>query len=55
MLEKLQEKNLVKKVYNGLKVLGNGKLEVALTVQANKFSKSAEEAIKAAGGSIEVI
>ncbi len=54
-LEKLQEKNLVKKVYNGLKVLGNGKLEVALTVQANKFSKSAEEAIKAAGGSIEVI
>ncbi len=54
-LEKLQEKNLVKKVYNGLKVLGNGKLEVALTVKANKFSKSAEEAIKAAGGTIEVI
>ena len=54
-LEKLQEKNLVKKVYDGVKILGNGKLEVALTVKANKFSKSAEEAIKVAGGTIEVI
>ena len=54
-IEKLQEKGLVKKVYNGVKVLGDGKLEVALTVKANKFSKAAEAAITSAGGTIEVI
>ena len=51
----LAEKGLVKKQYEGVKVLGNGQLTVALTVKAVKFSKSAEEAIKAAGGSVEVI
>ena len=54
-IENLQEKGLVKKVYNGVKVLGTGKLEVALTVKANKFSKTAETAITSAGGTIEVI
>ena len=54
-IENLQEKGLVKKVYNGVKVLGDGKLEVALTVKANKFSKAAEAAITSAGGTIEVI
>lgn len=54
-IENLQEKGLVKKVYDGVKVLGNGKLEVALTVKANKFSKSAEAAITSAGGNIEVM
>ena len=32
------------------KVLGDGKLTKALTVRAQKFSKSAVEKIKAAGG-----
>ena len=54
-IEKLQEKGLVKKVYDGVKVLGNGKLEVALTVKASKFSKTAEAAITSAGGNIEVM
>ena len=54
-IESLQEKGLVKKVYDGVKVLGNGKLEVALTVKASKFSKTAESAITSAGGTIEVI
>jgi large subunit ribosomal protein L15 len=54
-IENLQEKGLVKKLYNGVKVLGTGKLEVALTVKANKFSKTAETAITSAGGTIEVI
>ena len=49
------ELRLVKKEYEGVKVLGNGTLTVALTVKAVKFSKSAEEAIKAAGGNVEVI
>ena len=46
---------LLSKEYNGLKVLGGGKLEKKLTVQAKAFSKSAEAAITAAGGKIEVI
>ena len=54
-IESLQEKGLVKKVYDGVKVLGNGKLEKNLTVKANKFSKTAEAAITSAGGIIEVI
>ena len=54
-IESLQEKGLVKKVYDGVKVLGNGKLEVALTVKASKVSKTAEAAITSAGGNIEVM
>lgn len=51
----LVECGLVAKEYDGIKVLGNGKLEKSLTVQAKAFSKSAEEAITNAGGKIEVI
>ena len=51
----LIESGLISKELDGIKVLGNGKLEKSLTVQANKFSKSAEEAINGAGGKIEVI
>lgn len=40
---------------DGLKVLGNGELTKKLTVKAAKFSKSAEEAIKNAGGNVEVV
>jgi len=38
-----------------IKVLGDGELKTALTVQAHKFSKSAEEKIAKAGGKAEVI
>ena len=38
-----------------VKVLGDGELKVALTVQAHAFSKSAQEKITAAGGKVEVI
>ena len=51
----LKEVGLLTKEYNGIKVLGSGKLEKSLTVQANKFSVSAEQAITAAGGKAEVI
>ena len=51
----LKEAGLIGKEYCGVKVLGKGKLEKTLTVQAAKFSKSALEAIKAAGGTAEVI
>ena len=53
--ELLKEKGLIKKPGSGLKVLGDGKLEKKLTVKANKFSKSAAEAIEQAGGKAEVI
>jgi large subunit ribosomal protein L15 len=51
----LKEVGLISKEYDGVKVLGTGKLEKKLTVQANKFSKTAQEAIQNAGGSAEVI
>ncbi len=51
----LKEVGVVKRELSGVKILGNGQLERKLTVQAHKFSKSAEEAITSAGGSIEVI
>jgi len=51
----LKENGLLTKEYDGLKVLGNGKLERKLTVQANAFSASAKEAIENAGGKVEVI
>jgi large subunit ribosomal protein L15 len=38
-----------------VKVLGEGEISKALTVRAHKFSKQAEEKIKAAGGSTEVV
>ena len=51
----LKEAGLVKKELDGIKVLGEGKLEKKLTVQANKFSKSAIEKINESGSKIEVI
>ena len=38
-----------------IKILGDGELKTALTVQAHKFSRSAEEKITKAGGKVEVI
>lgn len=51
----LKDTGLVKKQLDGIKVLGNGKLEKKLTIQAHKFSSSALEKIKEAGSKAEVI
>ena len=51
----LKDNGLVKNQLDGIKVLGNGKLEKKLTIQANKFSASALEKIKEAGSKAEVI
>ena len=51
----LIEAGVIKNEKSGVKILGNGELTKKLNVKAAKFSKSAEEAITAAGGSIEVI
>lgn len=51
----LKETGLVKNQLDGVKVLGNGKLEKKITIQASKFSASALEKIKEAGSKAEVI
>ena len=53
----VMENGLAKEVKNncGLKVLGAGELNVALTVKAAKFSASAKEAIEAAKGTAEIL
>ena len=53
--EMLKEAGLVKQVKDGIKILGDGKLEKNLTVQAHKFTKTAVEKIESAGGKAEVI
>lgn len=53
--ELMIEAGLVKKEYNGIKILGVGTLEKKLTVKAHKFSKSAVTLIEQAGGKVEVI
>lgn len=52
----LKDAGLIKRIRNnaGLKVLGNGELSVALTVEASKFSESAKAAIEKAGGTVVV-
>ncbi len=51
----LKDTGLVKNQLDGVKVLGTGKLEKKLTIQANKFSASALEKINEAGSKAEVI
>lgn len=53
--ETLKKVGLVKKIGDGIKVLGNGTLEKKLTVKAAAFSESAKAKIEAAGGKAEVI
>lgn len=53
--ELLVAAGLVKKVNDGVKVLGNGDLTAKVTVKATKFSKSAIEKIEKAGGKAEVM
>ncbi len=52
---RLQEMGVIKKLGDGLKILGHGELTRKITVKAHLFSKSAEEKIKAAGGVVEKI
>ncbi len=51
----LLEKGLIKKLGDGLRVLGDGELKVPLTIAAHHFSKPALEKIQKAGGTAEVI
>ena len=54
--ELLKEKNIIKNIAPyGLKVLGNGNLEKALIIKANKFSETAIQKINKVGGKAEVL
>ena len=51
----LIEMGIIKKIEDGVKIMGNSELTKKLTVRANKFTASAKEKIEAAGGKAEVI
>ncbi len=53
--EAMAAKGLIRKATDTVKILGDGEISVSLTVKAHKFSKSAEDKLTAAGGSVEVI
>lgn len=51
----LIEKGIVKKEYDGIKILGNGTLTKKLNVKVAAYSESAKQKIEAAGGKAEVV
>ncbi len=51
----LEGRGIIHVRHDGVKILGDGNLKVALTVHAHKFSKSAQDKIAAAGGKVEVL
>ena len=51
----LIEAGVIKNAYDGVSVLGSGKLEKKLTVKAAAFSESAKAKIEQAGGKAEVV
>ncbi len=51
-IETLKEKKIVKKIKDGVKILGNGEITKKLTFSGLLFSKSAKEKILNAGGTI---
>jgi len=53
-IESLYAAGLIKKVKDGVKLLGDGEITKALTVKVDKVSKTAAEKIVAAGGKVEV-
>jgi large subunit ribosomal protein L15 len=53
--EALKEAGLVKRMKDGIKLLGNGNISHPLFVKVNKVSKTAKEKIEAAGGTVEII
>jgi large subunit ribosomal protein L15 len=53
--DRLFELGVVKKLGDGLKILGTGELTRKITVEAHHFSKSAVEKIQKAGGAAKVI
>lgn len=53
--EKLLERGVIRELKDGLKILGNGKLQKPLKISAHRFSKQAKQKIEASGGQAAVI
>lgn len=54
-IDSLRAAGVVKNSFDGVKILGNGKLDKKLNVKVSAYSESAKAAIEAAGGKAEVI
>lgn len=53
--EKLLSIGAIESENDGIKILGSGELKKKLTVKAHKFSKKAVDAIKKAGGTVQIV
>lgn len=53
--ELLKEVGTIKKINDGIVILGNGDISKKLTIKAARFTKTASEKIEAAGGKAEVV
>ena len=53
--ETLEQRGLIHSRHDGVKILGDGDLAVALTIHAHAFSRSAREKITGAGGKAEIL
>ena len=53
--DRLFELGVIKKLGDGLKILGTGELTRKIEVEAHIFSKSAAEKIQKAGGSVKIV
>ncbi|MBP8718273.1 MAG: 50S ribosomal protein L15 [Candidatus Atribacteria bacterium] len=53
--ERLLQEGMVKKIRNGIKILGKGEINKKLTIRAHKISKGAISKIESAGGKVEVM
>jgi large subunit ribosomal protein L15 len=54
-IDALKKAGLVKRVKDGVKILGTGDISVPLVVRVNRVTKPAREKIEAAGGSVELV
>lgn len=54
-VEILKEAGLVKKIKDGIKLLGNGEISHPVVIRVDRVSRTAKEKIQAAGGQVEVI
>jgi large subunit ribosomal protein L15 len=51
----LRNSGLLKGILSKVKLLGNGELKTKITIQAHAVSKSAEEALKKSGSTVEIV
>jgi large subunit ribosomal protein L15 len=54
-IEALREAGLVKKIQDGVKVLGTGEITQPLVLKVNRVSRTAKSKIEAAGGKVEIL